>query len=130
MRLISALGGGIMLLVFTLPGCSRGLEQQLQGRWVGQSADNFSSAQAARALGWARGASFEFAGSRVTVKIPAERPRTGTFQVTELSEGEVQVSFLRPRGTEDHVTFRVEDEQRMRWMLDGGRSILLRKAAD
>ena len=71
-----------ILVVPALTGCKQSVKQRLQGRWVGEQAINFPANQTRSAGGWARGASFEFQGNRVTVSIPAESPRQGTFKVT------------------------------------------------
>ncbi|MFO0660670.1 MAG: hypothetical protein U0165_12690 [Polyangiaceae bacterium] len=44
--------------------------------------DNIPRDQESRAMGWVKGTSFEFKGSKVTVVVPAEEPRTGEFKVT------------------------------------------------
>jgi hypothetical protein len=125
--------GARLLVAVALPAlaaCKATPKERLEGRWVGERADNFNPAQADRAAGWVTGASFEFKGSRVTVSIPAESPREGTFKITRASEQELEMTFLRPQGAEDQVTFQLEGEDRMRWMLGDGRSIVLRKVMD
>jgi hypothetical protein len=118
----------LAMAIPTLGGCKTTPKERLEGKWVGERADNFRPNQADRANGWVAGASFEFKGSRVTVSIPAESPRQGTFKIATASEHELQVTFLRPQGAEDRATFLFEGDDRMRWVLGDGRSILLRKA--
>jgi hypothetical protein len=110
--------------------CAATPKDRLQGKWVGERVDNFNTTHEARAQGWVTGASFEFRGSRVTVSLPAEGPRQGTFHVARASEHELVVAFLRPQGASDEVTFQIEGDDRMRWMLGDGRSILLRRVSD
>ena len=110
-----------------LGGCETTPKERLEGKWVGERADNFRPEHAARVAGWVAGTSFEFKGSRVTVSIPAESPRQGTYKITKADEHELHVSFLRAHGPQDDVTFLFEGEDRMRWMLGDGRSIVLRK---
>ena len=117
----------LMLLSTALVGCKKTPKQQLQGKWVGERVENFDSAQAQRASGWASGASFEFRGARVTVTIPAETPRSGTFKIAKADQNQLLLTFLRPHGAQDRVAFQLDGDKRMRWMLGDGRSILLRK---
>jgi hypothetical protein len=53
-------------------GCGHPVQRSLEGRWLGEAVENFQDSQLAAATGWARGLSFEFAGSNVTVAVPAE----------------------------------------------------------
>lgn len=109
-------------------GCETSAKDRLQGRWVGERVEHFAAEQANRAAGWARGATFEFRGNRVTVGVPAERPRQGTFRISAITADELQVSFIRPHGVNDEATFRFDGDDVLRWVLDGGRSIVLRRA--
>lgn len=113
-----------------LLACGTTPNQRLQGKWVGERVENFTAAQAARAAGWIAGASFEFSGSRVTVSIPAESPRQGTYKLEVANGDELLVSFLRPHGAKDQVALRFEGNKRLRWNLQDGRSIVLRKVDD
>src|SRR6185436_11584825 len=62
-----------------LAGCGHPAARALEGRWFGDSVENFDPSDVPLATGWARGASFEFHGGSVTVAIPAEDPRKGRF---------------------------------------------------
>jgi hypothetical protein len=119
-----------LVLAFTLPaatGCETTPKDRLQGKWVGERVDSFAPDQAGRAQGWAQGTTFEFKGSRVTITIPAESPREGTFHVASAAGDDVSVTFMRPHGLEDQAAFRFENEERLRWMLGDGRSVLMRR---
>jgi len=120
-------------LVLQMPvivSCQHAPKDRLQGRWVGESVENFAASQMARATGWARGASLEFRGNRVTVTVPAESPRQGTFVVTDQQPNAVRVSFVRPQGTRDEASFQFEGNELLRWQLGDGRAIVMRKASD
>ncbi|MEM1033004.1 MAG: hypothetical protein AAGN82_21840 [Myxococcota bacterium] len=117
----------LVICVPGLVGCDDSPKERLAGRWVGERIEAFAPAQAERALGWARDAFFEFKGSQVTVGIPAERPRTGTFEVAQAEENALSLVFRRPQGTTDRVAMRFEGDDRLRWMLPDGRSIVLRR---
>jgi hypothetical protein len=120
-------------LLLQLPfvvGCKSTPKDRLQGRWVGESLENFASAQATRALGWVRGTSFEFRGNKVTVTVPAESPRQGTFSVTQQDADTLRVAFVRPQGSRDDVELQFVEPDLVRWNLGDGRSIRLRKHAE
>jgi hypothetical protein len=134
-RIASGLGRASGPLVFVLSlvglvGCEKTPKERLEGRWVGERVDNFPPGQVARAQGWVTGTSFEFQGSRVVVTIPAESPREGTFQLAQAGDDQLLVTFLRPQGMRDQVAFAFDGEDRLRWMLGDGRSIVLRKSSD
>ncbi len=122
-----------LALAMTIPvvgGCESTPKERLEGRWVGERADNFRPEHSERVAGWVTGTSFEFKGSRVTVSIPAESPRQGTFKIARATDHELQVAFLRAHGAQDEVTFLFEGDDRLRWMLGDGRSIVLRRVDD
>ncbi|MSP25615.1 MAG: hypothetical protein EXR75_10700 [Myxococcales bacterium] len=111
-------------------GCAGSPAQRLQGKWIGDAVEHFEPGQVANAVGWVRGASFEFRGARVTVTIPTESPREGTFRVTRSDKDEVSIAFLKTTGQQDEATFRFDAKERLHWQLGDGRSVMLRKAND
>ncbi|MEQ9319125.1 MAG: hypothetical protein RIF41_08190 [Polyangiaceae bacterium] len=117
----------MLVAVFALSGCEDTPKERLEGRWIGDSVESFHPAQASRAAGWATGLSFSFKGSRVTVAIPAESARQGTYKIAQATEDELRIRFHRNTGATDEATFRFEGEDRLRWVLGDGRSVLLRK---
>lgn len=119
----------LLLLAPGLAGCDDTPKERLSGRWVGERIEQFDPAQADRAVGWVQGTFFEFKGSQVTVGIPAESPRTGTYKIARATEDDLNLVFHRPQGIQDEVAMRFEGEDRLRWMLPDGRSIILRKQA-
>ena len=58
-------------------GCAHPMQRKLEGRWLGDSVENFDSELVAAATGWAKGTSMEFSGSNMTVAVPAEEPTPG-----------------------------------------------------
>ncbi len=119
-----------LALVPSTLACSTSPKRQLQGKWVGERVEHFSPAQATRAAGWVIGTSFEFEGSRVSIAIPAETPREGTFEVMKVTEGTLSLAFLRSDGVRETADFRIEDDGHLRWQLGDGRSVLLRKSTN
>ena len=120
----------LMLQLPLLASCNHSPRDRLQGRWVGESVENFAATQIARATGWAKGTSFEFRGNRVTVSVPAESPRQGTFVVAQDQPNALRVSFVRPQGARDEVLFELDGDALMRWRIDANRSLVLRKVQD
>jgi hypothetical protein len=117
-----------MFAVPGLTGCETTPKERIQGKWVGERVENFPAGHAERAQGWVSGSSFEFDGSRVTVSIPAERPRQGTYKIKQATEAGLLVAFLRPHGASDDVAFQFEGADHMRWLLGDGRSIVMKRA--
>ena len=60
-----------LLAIFFIAGCSKRPEDKLAGKWVGDRIDNVSADQVARATGWVKGTTLEFAGDKLTVAVPA-----------------------------------------------------------
>ncbi|HMR10416.1 MAG TPA: hypothetical protein PKA88_31785 [Polyangiaceae bacterium] len=110
-----------------LAACGHPVQKKLEGRWVGESVENFDDREMALATGWARGTSFEFSGATVTVAVPAEEPRSGAYKVVQAHNNDVYVAVARPDGKSDRVHFRLDDEHSIRWMLGESRSIVLRR---
>lgn len=118
------------LALLSLPGlvaCSSPVQRQLEGRWLGDSVESFEQRELSRATGWARGVSFEFLGSKLTVTIPAEEPRSAQYKVASVHASDVRLSVLRPDGKTDPLHLRIDDERSVRWMLDDSHSIVLRR---
>lgn len=121
----------LALAVITLPavtGCQKSPRDKLQGRWLGEGVENFPQVQVPKATGWVKGTAIEFAGNKVTVTVPAETPRAGTFKVARIEGEKVIVSFARPEGGADESAFKLVGENTMRWDVGNGREILLVKS--
>ena len=121
-----------LALAITLPaaaGCAKTPRDRLQGRWFGEAIVNAPQDQVVRATGWVKGTAIEFNGSKVTVTIPAESPRTGTFKVAKAEGDRVTVAFLRPEGGRDEAEFQLGlDDKSLRWSIGDGREIVLARA--
>jgi hypothetical protein len=116
-----------LLLAVVGAGCGHPVQRKLEGRWIGEGVENFDDGAVAPATGWAKGTSLEFAGSSLTVAIPAEEPRTGTFKVASVHQNDVALSVNRKDGAKDTLRLKLDDERSMRWMLGDGRALLLRR---
>lgn len=108
-------------------GCGHPVQRSLEGRWLGEAVENFQDSQLAAATGWARGLSFEFAGSTVTVAIPAEESRTGKYQVSSVHESDVRLAFTSKDGKTSTALFKLDNDHSIRWMLGQGRAVVLRR---
>jgi hypothetical protein len=116
----------ILVTLFGLCGCSRGPEDKLAGKWIGDRIDNVSAEQVARATGWVKGTTFEFTGDKLTVTVPAEAPRKGTFKVSRVDGDKVVLSVARPDArTYDEATLTMQSDKSMTWDIGQGREVLL-----
>jgi hypothetical protein len=118
---------GLCIAVTALTACGHPVERRLQGRWLGESVENFDGPALAAVTGWARGTSFEFSGEKLTVAIPAEDPRSGTFEVAGYRDTKAVLSVKRADGQVDRLELKLDDELSMRWLLPEGRTIVMRK---
>jgi hypothetical protein len=120
-----------LALAITFPaaaGCEKSPRDKLQGRWLGESIENVPASQVQKATGWVKGTAIEFSGNKVTVTIPAETPRSGSFKVS-LKEGEtLLVSFSREEGGHDEAEMALVGDQQLRWRIGEGREIVMTKA--
>src|SRR6266542_668830 len=113
-------------LLFLAAGCSRGPEDKLAGKWIGDRIDNVSADQVARATGWVKGTSMEFSGDKLTVTVPTEPARKGTFKVAKADGDKLVLSIARADGpTRDEATLTLIDDKTMRWDIGQGRDIVL-----
>ncbi|MBI3200960.1 MAG: hypothetical protein IT377_12465 [Polyangiaceae bacterium] len=108
-------------------GCGHPVQSKLEGRWVGDSVENFDDRHVAVATGWARGASLEFSASNLTVAVPAEDPRTGAYKVASVRENTVELAVTRKDGAKDKLRLKLDSEHSIRWMLSDERAIVLRR---
>src|SRR6478609_3747098 len=108
-------------------GCGHPVQRSLEGRWLGESVENFQDSQLAAATGWARGLSFEFAGSTATVAVPAEEARTGKYTVSSVHESDVRLAFTSKDGKTSTALFKLDNDHSIRWMLGQGRAVVLRR---
>jgi hypothetical protein len=128
MTTLRGLGLLPMLPLFVIStGCGHPVQRSLEGRWLGEAVENFQDSQLAAATGWARGLSFEFAGSSMTVAVPAEEPRSGRYKVSSVHESDVRLAVTTKDGKSTPVVLKLDSDHSMRWMLGQGRSVVLRR---
>jgi hypothetical protein len=117
----------VLALLPCVTACGNAGQRLLEGRWLGDGVENVDDDQSPAATGWAKGTSFEFAGSTLTVAIPAEEPRTGTYRISSMDEREVHIAVLDAEGEQTEMQLIVDDEKHMRWVLGEGRSLVMRR---
>jgi hypothetical protein len=110
-----------------IPGCGHPAARALEGRWFGDSVENFEPGDVALATGWARGASMEFSGSTVTVAIPAEDPRKGRFEVESAHSGDIVLAIRDDKGALARTRLTMDGDRYMKWHVDERRSVVLRR---
>lgn len=120
----------LLLSTTALTSCSKSPRDRLQGKWVGESVAEVHPSQAAQALGWAKGTVLEFAGNKVTVAVPAETPRTGTFKVEKVEGDKLDLVLRRSGGGEDRTRVSLSEDGKLLWSLGGGVQLLLRRDGD
>jgi hypothetical protein len=115
------------LTLVAMAGCEKTPRDKLQGKWLGDAIENVPTSQVAKATGWVKGTALEFAGNKVTITIPAEAPRTGTFKVAKVEGDRVLVSFQRDEGGHDEAELRFAGDKTLRWVLASGPEVVLQK---
>ncbi len=119
---------GLLLAgAFLLAGCGNPIQRKLEGRWLGESVENFDAKEMAAATGWARGLSLEFSGTHLTVAVPAEEPRTGKYKVASVHENDVELAVTRLDGAVDTASFKLDDDRSLRFMIGDNRAVVLRR---
>jgi hypothetical protein len=120
-----------LALAITIPavsGCEKSPRDKLQGRWLGESIENVPANQLQKATGWVKGTAIEFNGNKVTVTIPAESPRSGTFKVSRHEGDALLLSFNRDEGGHDEAEMTLVGDQQLRWKIGEGREVVMVKA--
>lgn len=118
----------LSFVVLAAAGCEKTPKDKLQGRWLGENIENIPEGERVKAMGWVKGTAMEFSGSKVTVTIPAESPRSGQFKVAKAEGDQMTVRFLREEGGHDEAEMRLIGDDTLRWSIGQGREIVLVKA--
>ena len=118
-----------VLAALALAACSKNPSEKLQGKWVGDDVDNLPAEQVEAATGWIKGTALTFEGGKLTVAIPAESTRTGTFKVKEGSKGPaVQLAVTGGDAPAEAKLTLSDDGKSLRWDLGEGREATLLRA--
>ena len=116
------------LLALSSLACGKSPKDKLIGKWIGDRIENVSADDAAKAIGWVKGTMWEFAGDKLTVTIPAEPARTGTFKVTKADGEKLTIRVARSEGPADEASVTLSDAKTMRWNIGQDREIVLVRA--
>jgi hypothetical protein len=107
-------------------GCGGGPADKLEGKWVGDRIDNVSAEQVAQATAWVKATTLEFAGDKLTVTIPTEQARKGTFKVAKVDGDKVVLSVHRKdSATRDETTLTLQGDKTLHWDIGQNREITL-----
>lgn len=110
-----------------MAGCGHPVQKKLEGRWHGERVENVDDQHIAMTTGWAKGTTLEFAGSSITIAIPAEEPRSATYEVANVQGKEVQLRIQGDDGDIDETRLLLDGQETLRWDIGGGRHIVLRR---
>jgi hypothetical protein len=108
-----------------MAACADGAAGALAGRWVGQRVESLGRPPSAAQTGWARGTSLGFAGSKITVQLPGELPRSGHFRVLRDDDGQIDLSVTGHDGHEDHARLTLETPELLRWHVDAVHTVVM-----
>jgi hypothetical protein len=119
--------GAVLGVLVATTGCGHPAQRALEGRWFGESVENFDPADVAAATGWARGASMEFSGGSITVAIPAEDPRKGKYDVESAHESTLVLAVRDDKGAVQRTRLSLDGDRYLKWHVDERRSVVLRR---
>jgi hypothetical protein len=115
-----------VVLLFVV-GCSNAWTRRLEGRWFGESLVNVDPGVLAQATAWTRGTSFEFSGSKVTITIPTEMPRSAPYEIVKATDREVTIAVLRPDGQRDIAHMTLLKPNTLEWDIGDQRAMVLQR---
>lgn len=111
-------------------GCAKKPEQKLQGKWTGERIENVSFEEILTATGWVRGTTMELEGDRITMSIPKEEPRSGSFQVAHAEKNDLTLAVRRADGLgADEMKLTFADDKTLRWNIGEEREIVFVKTS-
>lgn len=118
---------GPAALCAALVACSTSVESQLSGHWLGRSVESRDGTVSAARAGWARGTSLTFSGSTLTVALPGEAPRQGSYRVISNDDGELELRVAGHDGHVDSARLTLETERLLRWHLSEIHTLVLHR---
>ena len=110
-----------------LAGSGHPVQRQLEGRWSGDGVEQFAEHLVAPATAWVRGTRFSFDANTVSVTIPPDTTRRGTYSVTRVNGRDVQLAVERGDGKKDSLHLKLDSEHTVRWILDEDRAVVLKR---
>ncbi len=107
--------------------CGKSPKDKLVGKWIGDRIENVSADDAARAIGWVKGTMFELTPDKLTVTVPTQEPRTGTYKIGKVDGDKVTIAVAREGGA-DEAKLTLADPRTIRWDIGHNREIVLVRA--
>jgi len=119
----------LLLCLPLVAGCAKKPEEKLKGKWVGERIENVTFEQILTATGWVRGMTMELDGKTMTVSVPNEAPRSGTYAVERAEKDALVLNVPRPDGFgTDQMKLSFVDDNTLRWDIGESRDIVLVRA--
>jgi hypothetical protein len=117
-----------LALVVPSAGCwGNPVQRRLSGRWLGVAVENVDEEALPAATGWAKGTSLEFAGSTLTVALPAADPRTGRYQIVSAVDRKIVLRVQGEGGNSQRLALELESDKKARWAVGNGRYVILER---
>lgn len=123
-----AAAGALLSMCALLSACDATIGSRLSGRWQGVEMESLGGSVSAARAGWAKGTSFTFSGSSLTVDLPGELPRRGTYQVLSENDGQLELAVAGHDGHIDRTELTLETDSLLRWHLTTVHTLLMRRA--
>ncbi len=114
-----------LAIALSTSACSKDPKARLQGKWIGESLVNVPESQAGEALGWAKGVTFEFNGTKMTVTVPSEEPRVGEFDIQDAKKDRVTIRVAREGGDTGPTTLVFAQDDHLHWDIGEGREVVM-----
>ncbi len=119
--------GGCAAWCVLLLACQSSSASRLEGRWLGDGFESLDGSVSAARAGWAKGTSLTFADSRISVQLPGERSRSGSYQIISDHDGELELTITGHDGHVDRAELTIETESLLRWHLTPVHTLVLRR---
>lgn len=107
--------------------CHGSPESQLDGRWLGDGFESLDGSVSAARAGWAKGTSLTFTDTRVSVQLPGEAPRSGSYEVVSDRDGALELAITGHDGHVDRAELTIETDELLRWHLTPVHTLVMRR---
>jgi hypothetical protein len=110
-----------------LLACRSSSAAKLEGRWLGDGFESLDGSVSAARAGWAKGTSLTFSDSRISVQLPGERSRHGSYEIVSDRDGELELTITGHDGHVDRAELTIETEALLRWHLTPVHTLVMRR---
>ena len=111
----------------SLLACQGSAQSRLEGRWLGDGFESLDGSVSAARAGWAKGTSLTFTDSRISVQLPGEPSRSGSYEIVSDRDGELELTITGHDGHVDHAELTIETERLLRWHLTPVHTLVMRR---